>query len=415
MLSTLRHLPLTPLIILLAMLAVVAMAWLYWRRVRRPIRAILNGMDLLREQDFSSTLRHVGQRDADRIVDMFNDMMSRLKNERLHIREQNRFLDLLIEASPMGVMVLDASTAVISMANHAASTFLGIDLTDICGKHLNQLDSPLAAELATLGNDEKRTVRLSDSMVYRCSRLAYMDQGYRHPFIMIELLTAEVARAGREAYERVLRMMAHEVNNSMAGVGSMLELAAADTTIDPDTARALEACNHRVRSMSEFVTSLASVVKIPDATTRPIALNTFMVGCAPVLESMLAPRGISLTILKASDDPEAQIDPVLMEQVIINLVKNSAESIHSATATNRADSHITIRLTSTPVGFIVEDNGPGISDEARAKLFTPFFSSKSSGRGLGLMLVADVLRKHQATFSLATSPTDHLTRFTVKF
>ena len=91
----------------------------FYRKVVQPLNSIANGMDLLREQDFSSRLAPVRQAEADRIVDMFNRMMDQLKNERLRLREQNHFLDLLINVSPMGVVILDFDGK-ISMLNMAA-------------------------------------------------------------------------------------------------------------------------------------------------------------------------------------------------------------------------------------------------------------------------------------------------------
>lgn len=119
----------------------------FYSRIIKPLNIIGNGMELLKEQDFSSRLSRVGQKEADRIVDIFNKMMEQLKNERLHLREQNHFLDLLINASPMGVIMLNLDKEVLSV-NPAAHKMLGIpSLPDIVGKHLPELDSPLAAEL----------------------------------------------------------------------------------------------------------------------------------------------------------------------------------------------------------------------------------------------------------------------------
>ena len=89
--------------------------FLFYRRIIKPLDIIGNGMELLKEQDFSSRLSRVGQKEADRIVDIFNKMMEQLKNERLHLREQNHFLDLLINASPMGVIMLNLDGEIISL------------------------------------------------------------------------------------------------------------------------------------------------------------------------------------------------------------------------------------------------------------------------------------------------------------
>lgn len=87
----------------------------FYSRIIKPLNIIGNGMELLKEQDFSSRLSRVGQKEADRIVDIFNKMMEQLKNERLHLREQNHFLDLLINASPMGVIMLNLDKEVLGL------------------------------------------------------------------------------------------------------------------------------------------------------------------------------------------------------------------------------------------------------------------------------------------------------------
>lgn len=106
-----------------------------------------------------------------------------------------------------------------------------------------------------------------------------------------------------------------------------------------------------------------------------------------------------------------QLDSVLFEQVLINIVKNSIESIEM----KGNDGVVTIQVLSSPSRMIVSDNGIGISDEVAAHLFTPFYTSKPSGHGLGLILISDVLNKHRCTYSLTTSKDDNLTRFKIRF
>lgn len=380
--------------------------WVFYDRLIKPINTIANGIDLLREQDFSSRLSPVGQRDADRIVEMFNGMMSSLKEERLHVREQNHFLDLLIAASPMGIMILDDHDRVM-MANGAALRFLEIDTLDmIVGRKISDLEGGLAEAIVGVSQGETTTLRLSDAMVYRCSRLSFMDKGYAHPFIMIEKLTDEVMKAEKLAYEKVIRMMAHEVNNSMGGVGSVLDTAAS-VTDDPDMAEALKMCRRRCESMSRFITSFADVVKIPQPQREQCDLNIFLSDTLPLLESLCIGRDISLCFESAPGEVSVMIDRVLMEQVMINLVKNAVESICRGGV-------ITISATSSPAGICVADNGAGIDKVTQQKIFTPFFSSKADGRGLGLLFISEVLNRHDCTFSLRTDK-DGLTRFTIRF
>ena len=195
----------------------------FYRKVVKPLDIIGNGMELLREQDFSSRLTPVGQKEADRIVLVFNRMMEQLKDERLRLREQNHFLDLLVSASPMGVVILTLDGH-ISMLNAAALRFLDYSSSEeVRGRLLCELASPLAEEIERIPKDTTETIRLSDSMIYRCSRLSFVDRGFSHPFILVESLTSEVVKAEKKAYEKVIRMIAHEVNNTTAGITSTLD------------------------------------------------------------------------------------------------------------------------------------------------------------------------------------------------
>ncbi|MDE7443168.1 MAG: PAS domain S-box protein, partial [Muribaculaceae bacterium] len=201
---------------------VLILLFVLYRKVVRPIRTISGGMDLLVQQDFASRLVPVGQREADRIVCMFNQMMDCLKQQRLLVREQNQFLDLLINASPMAILTFDSKGRMTAVNAAGVTVFDGHAREDFEGKMLSELSHPLAMAVAGMAKGEIRTVRMSDSRIYKCSMLSYMDSGWAHPFMLIESLTDEVMAAEKRAYGKVIRMIAHEVNNTMCGVGSML-------------------------------------------------------------------------------------------------------------------------------------------------------------------------------------------------
>ena len=94
--------------------------------------------------------------------------------------------------------------------------FLEVD--DCTGCELQQLPSPLVGDIMLLGDGESRTIRVNGAAIYSCSRLSFMSKGFRRPFIIIESMTDEIFKAEKSAYEKVIRMIAHEVNNSVAGV-----------------------------------------------------------------------------------------------------------------------------------------------------------------------------------------------------
>ena len=382
----------------------------FYHKVVKPLDTIANGMDLLREQDFSSRLKSVGQLEADRIVDIFNRMMQQLKEERLRLREQNHFLDLLISVSPMGV-VIQTFDGKISMANKAALKFLEVDTEeDMLNKGMEDLKTPLAEEMSRLPKDTTETIRLSDSHIYRCSRLSFVDRGFAHPFFLIESLTSEVMKAEKKAYEKVIRMIAHEVNNSVAGITSTLDTVddALQTMDDTDDLReVMKVCVERGYSLSRFITRFADVVKIPEPQLEEVRLNDRISACERFLENICQDHQVDLRMDLCEENPWVKIDTSLFEQVLINIVKNSVESIEEKGV-------ITLRTSASPVMIEVADTGRGISKEVETKLFTPFFSTKPNGQGIGLIFIREVLMKHGCSFSLRTYE-DGITRFRIMF
>jgi nitrogen fixation/metabolism regulation signal transduction histidine kinase len=383
---------------------------IFYRSIIKPLQVIGDGMDLLREQDFSSRLRKTGHPEADRIVDVFNKMMEQLKNERLYLREQNHFLDLLINASPMSVIILDLDRQIRSV-NPAGCRMLGLRReADALGKRLTEIDSPLAAGLLLIDDEQSQTIRLSDANLYKCTHSSFINKGFRHSFYLMESLTEEVFRAEKKAYEKVIRMIAHEVNNTTAGITSVLDTLEStfrQTGGSEDLSGVLQVAIERCYSMSRFITNFADVVRIPAPQIREQELNTLVISCKRFMENICRNRNIQIHMELSEVSPVVQIDNLLFEQVLVNIIKNSAESIG-------ADGQIRIRTTPAPVCLEIADTGKGIDKETEAKLFSPFFSTKPDGQGLGLLFIREVLLKHGFTFSLRTC-TDGLTRFKIMF
>ncbi len=383
----------------------------FYAKVIKTLNALANGMELLNEQDFSSRLALVGQQDADRIVKVFNRMMQQLKDERLRLREQNHFLDLIIKSSPMGVVILDFDNNITSV-NSSALQFLGYsDESDILHSDFFSLESPLAQRCRSLSQESTATLRIGDAKIYRCSRLSFVDRGFHHPFILIESLTDEVMIAEKKAYEKVIRMIAHEVNNSVTGVTSTLDSISdsfAYTENSSEMIDAMKICIERCYGLSRFITRFADVVKIPQPILRDEDLNDCITRCKTFMESLCNEHGITLSISLCDRPLSVRVDTSLLEQAIVNIIKNAIESIGK-------NGNITITTTAQPSPtLVITDNGKGITPDVADRLFTPFFSTKSNGQGLGLIFIREVLLKHNCRFSLRTYD-DRLTRFTISF
>ena len=382
--------------------------WYFYRKTIRPYDTLIGGIELVRELDLTTRLAPSGQHETDIIVRTFNDLLNRLRSEHLKLEEQYTFLNLLIEASPMGVIQCDLDGNITSM-NPAAREMLSASVEE-------------AIYALPLG--ETTTVRLpGEPQLFRISHQSFPDRGYQHPFFLIESLTSEVRLAEKAAYERVIRMIAHEVNNSVAGIIGSLTGDKAE----------------RLTALSAFVTRFAEVVKIPQPQLQLCDLSEEVDACRPFLENLCTQANVKIDFNLTDEAIPVHLDTVLFQQVLINIVKNAVESIgerlkerqrvlalqatrgragaqagmgNSTSGMNEGQVTVT---TSIPAKLVITDNGHGIPSSVATHLFTPFFSTKPQGQGLGLLLIRDILTSHHCTFSLLTGPEDRLTRFTIQF
>lgn len=379
---------------MLELLAVACCAglWIFYRKVMSPLDTLSGGLDMLCAQDWNNSLRKVGQPEVDKIADVFNEMLVKLKEQRIRYEERTHFLNLLIESAPIGVVILDFDGKAV-VRNPAA---LQLDLA--------------AADLDDLEVGMSHDYRTSSGRVIRCSCYSFIDRGVEHRCYIAEDISGSVTAAERGAYEKVIRVMAHEVNNTMAGFSSALSTALPEIP-DAEIQEVLKACWQRSSELSAFTARFAEVVKIPAPRLRAVSLAGLVESERRFLESMAVPKGIEMAFdVSETGGDEVAADPELLLQVLVNIVKNSVESILS---TGRADGRITVNVDGKTL--TVTDNGAGISPEKSTRLFTPFFTDKPHGQGIGLMFVREVLTAHNTRFSLVTSPDDNLTRFTVRF
>ncbi|HXK75978.1 MAG TPA: ATP-binding protein [Bacteroidaceae bacterium] len=391
-----------------SLIAILLLTYLsyFYQKVVKPMQTIGNGIELIKEQDFSSRLKNVGQVEADYIVDIFNRMMQQLKDERLRLREQNYFLDLLIAASPMGVIILDFDEQISSM-NPVAKEILQASQTE---NSWGTIQHPLTKYLVKLQTNESQIYRLNTSEIYRCTKQTFVDRGFPHPFILIETLTAEVRKAEKIAYEKVIRMIAHEVNNTVAGVTSTLDTVVNSLSYNENNTEICDVtniCIERCMTMSHFITRFADVVKIPEPQTSETNLNEYIARFDKMIRSYTQPKKIQVSIQLDSQALYAYLDIPLFEGALINIIKNAVESIEDK-------GHIVISTTVNPPQLILANNGANIPEDIQSQLFSPFFSTKPTGQGIGLLYTREVLEKHHFNFSLHTDD-DLWTRFIISF
>ncbi len=240
----------------------------------------------------------------------------------------------------------------------------------------------------------------------------FIDRGFERGFVVLQDVTADLLQAEKEAYGKVIRMMAHEVNNSNAAIVSLLktllEVARED---DPElkelTRDHLPPVIQRAEHLTAFMRNFARVVRLPDPVLERIDLNHPLESAADVMRPLLRKQGISMTTELADRPVWVRADRAQLEQVIINALTNARESIGSG-------GNIQISSTAGPATFTIADDGAGIPQEVADRIFTPFFSTKATGQGVGLTLSREILEGHGATYRLTTAG-DSWTRFSVRF
>lgn len=378
-----------------------------FRGIYVPQKAVDRGMELINSQDYNNRLVKVGEPNADKIVTLFNSLIDKLRAERLQNREQESLLKLLIEASPMGVVMLDFNGN-ISLANNSFLKMFEVkQLSDIEGKKISAIKSDLIPEMlkVPLGNSE--IIRKGDFRIYRIYHLNFIQEGFRREFFLLESLTEEIIKAEKTAYEKVIRTISHEVNNSMGGLRTVLEIVS-DSTDDPELKRVVESCDRRCENMGNFIKDYAEVVKLPQPVLARLDLGREIESMLPFLRTLLKEK-IKLIYNRPETGAIINADLALLQQVILNIVKNASESI-----VQEGFVKIEIHQGKDEVNLVISNNGLPIDAEISSQLFTPFFTTKPDGKGIGLTLIREVLNRHSAKYSLSTGD-DGITRFSIIF
>lgn len=370
------------------------------RRSRLPRDLLRTGMELMREEAFGSRLSPSLDPETRGFVRLFNDMMERLRRERLRTREREELLGEVVAASPAGFVTLDHDRR-IELANPAALRLLGTPDAELAGRTLDEIAGPLSRDLARLGPGETRLVNHQGSRL-RLTRGRFYDRGFERSFLLIEELTEELRASERAAYERLVRMISHEVKNSVGAVISLLQSTGRvlDDLPAPrrETAgRALDVAEDRLRRLDRFVNGFADVVRLPRPELRPVDLSALLDDLLVLLRPELEGRRIEVRWLgRPTDGPcEIRADKNQLEQALLNVLRNGIEAIEGP---GRLD--LRLERGADAVRLAVGDTGPGLAEAVREQLFVPFVSTKRDGRGLGLTLIREVLEGHGFGYSL---------------
>jgi len=373
--------------------------WLY-NSISRTFDMISSGIETLKDKDFSAKLNTIGHPETDELIYVYNMMIDQLRHERLLKVEKNSFLEKLIEASPSGIIIFDFNGA-IATANPAAQEMLGLSQDGFLGKAMDEIPGKLAEELSTLEINDPKVINLNGLKAYKCHKATFSDLGYARGFITIEELTREIYIKEKNAYEKVIKMMSHEVNNSIGAINSILnsclnykgQLKEED---GEDYERALNISIGRNNSLSNLMSNFARVIRVPAPVKHQVELVSLLRSVVRLMEPEAGKKELNWVWETDALTFETFADYQQLEQVFINVLKNAIEAVD-------ASGTVRIQIFAATKTVSISNTGPGISNEVSRQLFSPFFSTTKNGQGIGLMLTREILYNHNFKFSLQSN------------
>ena len=381
--------------------------WSLYSELIAPLNLLVTGIEALHDKDFNVKFIQTGKYEMDELIKVYNTMIDQLRTERTTQQEQHYFLDTLIQNSPIGIIILDFDEK-IARLNPKALAFLDNKKTDLIGQSIHTVNNLFFKTIAQLKKNESTTLNTEGVKKYKIQKSDFIDRGFSRSCVMIEELTMEILEAEKQAYGKVIRMMAHEVNNSIGAVNSILDTSF-QMEQDAEVANALKIAIERNDHLNHFMRNFADIIRLPEPHKETLDLAVLVKNVASLMEFKAKVKNISFEIIengkntvtpKRDDDTsvkrgtfQIKADVEQMEQVLINVVKNALEAIDNQGV-------ISFKIKENPKQLWIEDTGKGIPHAIEQSLFSPFFTNKNGGQGIGLTLTREILTKHGFGFSL---------------
>jgi two-component system nitrogen regulation sensor histidine kinase NtrY len=361
-------------------------------RVASPLRTLANLLEAMREGDYSIRARGAKTDDAmSEVMQQVNAMSSTLRAQRFGALEATALLRKVMEEINVAVFAFD-STERLRLVNRAGERMLNEPSERLLGAEAEALG---LAEY--LKGEAQHTVQRSfpgGAARWSISRSMFREGGLPHQLLVVTDLTRQLREEELKAWQRLVRVLGHELNNSLAPIksiaGSLESILARDPRAhdwEEDMRRGLEIIASRSEALSRFMGAYARLARLPQPTLAPVVVGE-LVRRVVGLETRLRPA--------LTDGPDLTIDADgdQLEQLLINLIRNAADASLETGGSVRVGWN---RRNSTLVVW-VRDEGPGLPNTAN--LFVPFFTTKPAGSGIGLVLSRQIAEAHGGTLTL---------------
>ncbi len=380
-----------------ALVAVGALAPLLAYHVRRAFapmqslfRALAGSVASYEDGDFAFGVRWDGRDELGELVASHNALGDSLRSQRLSLVQRELLLDTMVQNTPVAMLLVDPARRVVH-ANIAARKLLG-DGHKLEGQSFDSLlarsDEALREAFERGGDGMFSVGEADDEEVYHLARRHFRLNGRRHELVLLRALTAELRRQEVQTWKKVIRVISHELNNSLAPIASLAH-SGAELLRRGQLERlpnALATIEERARHLEGFIRDYAHFAKLPSPRSEPVPWKRFIAQ----LQSQ-----VPFVAEGGNDDRMGRFDQAQVEQALLNLLKNAHESGSPA-----GEVKLALRRAGAGWRLDVLDRGTGMNDSVLANALLPFYSTKRHGTGLGLALAREIAEAHGGRISM---------------
>ena len=365
------------------------------RRQLAPVlamfRALAGTVTSYRDGDYSFSLAWKRRDELGELVDAHNALGDTLREQRVGLVQRELLLDTMLQNTPVAMLLFDPSARVV-YANLAARKLLrdgrrmeGLSLDAL----LARAPEPLRAAVARGGDGLFTVDRDGEEDIYYLARRGFRLNGRAHELYVLRHLTAELRRQEVRTWKKVIRVISHELNNSLGPIASLAQSGSDLVRMNEygQLERAFDAIAERARHLETFIQGYAHFAKLPAPRPESVSWLAFVEGLR---------RQVPFDVDGTLPEGPAWFDPPQLEQALLNLLRNAHES-------GSRPEHVQLRVRRLPdaLSIDVSDRGPGMSEAVLSQALLPFYSTKRGGTGLGLAIVREIAEAHGGRVSLA--------------
>lgn len=401
----------------LCVAAAVVQTVLLMQFVTRSSHEMARFLDAVAVDDTSQSLLGLSQDGTYReLASAMTGVLARLRAGRSEREAQAQYLQTLINHVPVALLAVEDSGKV-QLLNMMARRLFETTLTE--GAQFARHGQSFAVSMESLRAGHTAIVRMdrvSGSLQLKAAATDVVTGGARQRLISLQNIESEMSAQEMAAWQTVIRVMAHEVMNSLTPVSSLAatahnlvgEVLGQLPVDDPqavtlrDAHEALETVARRSEGLLHFVQNHRRLTKRLATEIQVTPVRRVFARLQRLLGSDLSARDIEMSAVVEPEALEVAVDVDLLDQALINLVRNSIEALRDV-----PEGRITLVARRDPDGHVaisVVDNGPGIAPEQREKVFVPFFTTKRQGSGIGLTIVRQIATAHGASVDIAGTP-----------